>query len=80
MHLRTSMSDQPETLRRWHAVVTSNDPALLDDLLADEVVFRSPAVFAPQEGKARAYGGSTERRPGLNALSLTNHEPPHRPS
>ena len=28
------------------------DPALLDDLLADEVVFRSPAVFAPQEGKA----------------------------
>jgi len=25
---------------------------MLDDLLADEVVFRSPAVFAPQEGKA----------------------------
>ena len=50
------MSDQPETLRRWHAVVTSNDPALLDDLLADEVVFRSPAVFAPQEGKALTAG------------------------
>jgi len=26
--------------------------ALLDDLLADEVVFRSPAVFAPQQGRA----------------------------
>ncbi len=46
------MSDQPEPLRRWHTVVASKDPALLDDLLADDVVFRSPAVFAPQEGKA----------------------------
>jgi hypothetical protein len=46
------MSDQPAALRRWHAVVTSQNPALLDDLLADDVVFRSPAVFAPQEGRA----------------------------
>jgi hypothetical protein len=46
------MSDQPAPLHRWHAVVESRDPALLDDLLADEVVFRSPAVFAPQEGRA----------------------------
>jgi hypothetical protein len=35
------MSDQPGPLHRWHAVVESKDPALLDDLLADEVVFRS---------------------------------------
>jgi hypothetical protein len=46
------MTDQPAPLRRWHAVVESKDPALLDDLLADDVVFRSPAVFAPQEGRA----------------------------
>jgi hypothetical protein len=46
------MSDQPAPLRRWHAVVESKNPALLDELLADEVVFRSPAVFAPQQGKA----------------------------
>ena len=52
MDLSTSMSDQPAALRRWHAVVTSKNPALLEDLLADDVVFRSPAVFAPQEGKA----------------------------
>jgi hypothetical protein len=50
------MSDHPAPLRRWHAVVESKDPALLDELLADEVVFRSPAVFAPQEGKALAAG------------------------
>ena len=48
------MSDQPVALSRWHAVFESKNPALLEDLLADEVVFRSPAVFAPQEGKALA--------------------------
>jgi hypothetical protein len=52
MDLSKSMPDQPVPLRRWHAVVESKDPALLDDLLADEVVFRSPAVFAPQDGRA----------------------------
>jgi hypothetical protein len=52
MDLSAAMSDQPAALRRWHAVAESRNPDLLDDLLADEVVFRSPAVFAPQEGKA----------------------------
>jgi hypothetical protein len=41
------MSDEPAALRRWHAMVASKDPALLGDLLADDAVFRSPAVFAP---------------------------------
>jgi hypothetical protein len=50
------MSDQPAPLRRWHAIVESKDPALLDELLADEVVFRSPAVFAPQEGRVLTAG------------------------
>jgi hypothetical protein len=46
------MSDQPAAVRAWHAVAESGDPVLLDGLLADDVVFRSPAVFAPQQGKA----------------------------
>jgi hypothetical protein len=46
------MPELPAALRSWHAVVASRDPALLADLLADDVVFRSPAVFTPQEGKA----------------------------
>jgi hypothetical protein len=46
------MPDLPPALRAWHAIVESRDPALLDDLLAQDVVFRSPAVFAPQQGKA----------------------------
>ena len=47
------MSDHPEVVKAWHAIVESGDrdPALLDGLLADDVVFRSPAVFAPQPGK-----------------------------
>jgi SnoaL-like domain len=45
------MYEQPPAVKAWHAVVASGDPALLDDLLADDVVFRSPAVFAPQPGK-----------------------------
>lgn len=47
------MNARPPALRAWHAVAASRDPAGLADLLADDVVFRSPAVFAPQEGRAR---------------------------
>ena len=42
---------RPETVTRWHEVVDTADPALLDALLAEDAVFRSPAVHAPQEGK-----------------------------
>jgi hypothetical protein len=46
------MTEQPPALRAWHAVVAGRDAQLLDDLLADDVVFRSPAVFSIQRGKA----------------------------
>ena len=39
------------TIERWHKVI-AGDPDGLDDLLADDVVFYSPVVFTPQEGKA----------------------------
>lgn len=45
------MSEQPSALRAWHVVAESGDSALLTDLLADGVEFRSPAVFRPQQGK-----------------------------
>ena len=44
--------DRPAPLQAWHAIAASQDPAGLDDLLADDCVFRSPAVHTPQEGKA----------------------------
>jgi hypothetical protein len=43
---------RPAPVARWHAVAESRDPAGLAELLADDVVFRSPAVHTPQEGKA----------------------------
>lgn len=46
------MPDQPSAVRSWHAFAASGDLTLLDGLLADDVEFRSPAVFAPQPGKA----------------------------
>jgi hypothetical protein len=45
------MAEKPPALRAWRAVAESGDPALLSDLLADDVEFRSPAVFRPQPGK-----------------------------
>jgi hypothetical protein len=46
------MSEQPSPVRSWHAVAESRDLTLLGPLLADDVEFRSPAVFAPQRGQA----------------------------
>ncbi len=47
----TPRNPKPAAVAAWHAVVGSSDPAQLADLLAEEVVFRSPAVFSPQQGK-----------------------------
>ncbi|MEQ5837190.1 nuclear transport factor 2 family protein [Marinobacter sp. NFXS9] len=40
------------TIKRWHDLVEARNPQALDDLLADEVMFHSPVVHTPQEGKA----------------------------
>lgn len=42
----------PAPVAAWHGVVDRRDPGLVDALLADDVVFRSPAVHTPQEGRA----------------------------
>lgn len=46
------MNARPAPVAAWHEVAASRDPAGLDALLADDVVFRSPAVHTPQQGKA----------------------------
>ena len=39
-------------LARWHEYMQGGaDPAVLSDLLADDVVFHSPVVHTPQTGK-----------------------------
>lgn len=46
-----------EVVERWHQHLRGRLPGGLDELLADDVVFYSPIVFTPQEGKAitKAY-------------------------
>lgn len=41
-----------DTLAVWYRLVADRDPEGLDALLADDVVFHSPAVDTPQAGRA----------------------------
>jgi len=43
--------DLPAPVAAWHAIAEARDPTGLADLLADDVVFRSPAVHGDQAGK-----------------------------
>jgi hypothetical protein len=44
------MSQNP--IAAWHELIASADPTGLDQLLADDVVFHSPVLYKPQQGKA----------------------------
>jgi hypothetical protein len=48
--------DAAAALARWHDVVTSRDAAGLPALIAEDAVFRSPAVHTPQEGRDTVVG------------------------
>ncbi len=39
------------TLKNWHQFIETRSPKILDELLANDVIFYSPIVWAPQEGK-----------------------------
>ena len=43
------MSSNP--IKKWHQVVQEKNFELLESILDDSVVFYSPVVFTPQEGK-----------------------------
>jgi hypothetical protein len=63
-HAATSVTDAPhaeitegramieQTIAKWHRHLRGELPGGLDELLHDDVVFYSPIVFTPQEGKA----------------------------
>lgn len=50
--LRHDRPMQHPPLAAWHRLVRERDPDALDALLADDAVFLSPIVHAPQRGKA----------------------------
>lgn len=44
----------PAVLPRWYSFIEGgHDPAVLDELLDDDAVFYSPAIYAAQQGKAK---------------------------
>ena len=42
----------PRPIEQWHQVVKDRDVRALHELLAEDVVFVSPVVHTPQEGRA----------------------------
>lgn len=40
-----------ELLKTWHQAVQSRDPKMLNEIIAEDVVFFSPVVWQAQEGK-----------------------------
>ena len=53
----------PPVIERWLRVIESGETAELDDMLAEDAVFYSPAVFTPQRGRmlAAAYLRAAEQ-------------------
>ena len=50
----TDVTESPAVIERWLRVIESGESALLDEMLAEDAVFYSPAVFTPQRGRATA--------------------------
>ncbi len=48
------MNAQPDGLTKWHRFVSEKDMQALAEALADDVLFRSPVLWKPKEGKATA--------------------------
>ncbi len=46
------MTEQPIGLAKWHEFVNTQNLHVLADALADDVLFRSPAIWKPKAGKA----------------------------
>ena len=46
------MNTLPDGLVKWHKFVSEQDTQALAEALADDVLFRSPFLWKPKEGKA----------------------------
>ena len=44
-----------KSIARWHEMLESRDMSILNELLAEEVVFRSPVAFQPYPGKQLVF-------------------------
>src|SRR6516164_10959315 len=48
------MREQSNGLVKWHKFVNEKDTQSLSEALADDVLFRSPVIWKPKDGKASA--------------------------
>ena len=46
------MKNAKELIHKWHDAIKSDNPKILNKILAEKAVFSSPVVFKPLEGKA----------------------------
>ncbi|RYL27045.1 nuclear transport factor 2 family protein [Acinetobacter piscicola] len=50
-----SYNNTKTALQKWHDMIATRDMSILNELLADDVIFRSPVAFKPYEGKQVVY-------------------------
>ncbi|TCB50786.1 nuclear transport factor 2 family protein [Acinetobacter sp. ANC 4779] len=46
-----ALTNTQASVQRWHEMLATRDMSILNDLLAEDVVFRSPVAFNPYPGK-----------------------------
>lgn len=46
-----ALTTTPAAVQRWHEMLQTGDMSILNDLLAEDVVFRSPVAYNPYPGK-----------------------------
>jgi len=49
-----AVTPRPAVIERWLGVIVDGRTAELDEMLAEDAVFYSPAVFTPQQGREKA--------------------------
>ena len=46
-----ALQQTQQSIARWHEMLANRDMSILNELLADDIVFRSPVAFNPYPGK-----------------------------
>ncbi|MCO8086510.1 nuclear transport factor 2 family protein [Acinetobacter lwoffii] len=50
-----TIENTKKSIARWHEMLETRDMSILNELLAEEVVFRSPVAFQPYPGKQMVF-------------------------
>ena len=54
-----------QSLEKWHQMIQTGDMSSLNELLADDVVFRSPVAFKPYEGSHCGFYPNSRKTSGF---------------